>query len=71
MDETDNQINIVLLIICLRNINFISKWFIKNWYFCEMGKVSDNGGVYMTTITSDMIILKKQVNCYLQYQLNL
>ena len=24
-----------------------------------MGKLSDNGGVYMTIITSDMIIFKK------------
>ena len=35
-----------------------------------MGKISDNGGVYMTIITSDMIIYpRKQVNCYLRYQL--
>ena len=47
------------MIICLSNINCISKCFIKNKYFCEMGKISDNGGVSMTIITSDMIIAKK------------
>ena len=26
--ETDNQINIVLLIICLSNVNFLGKWYI-------------------------------------------
>ena len=30
-----------------------------NLYFSEMGKLSDNGGVYMTIITSDMLISKK------------
>ena len=59
MDETENQINIVLLIICLSNVNFISRWFTSNKYFCELEKMSDNGGVYMTIITNDMIISKK------------
>ena len=59
MDDTDNKINIVLLIICLSNVHFISKRFILNKYFCEMGKISDNGRIYITIITSGMIISKK------------
>ena len=59
MDDSDNKINIVLLIICLSNVHFISKRFILNKYFCEMGKISDIGRIYMTIITSGMIIYKK------------
>ena len=32
-----------------------------------MGKIRDNGGVYMTIITREMIIPRKQANCYLRY----
>ena len=33
--------------ICSSNLNFtlISKWFTKNKFFHEMGKISDNDGV--------------------------
>ena len=47
MDDTDNKINIVLLIICLSNVHFISKRFTLNKYFCEMGKINDNGRIHM------------------------
>ena len=30
-----------------------------------MGKISDNGGIYMTIITSDMIISKKTSELFL------
>ena len=40
MNENVNEINIVFLIICLRNVNFIyiNKLFTNNKYFHENGK---------------------------------
>ena len=43
MNETDNIINTTPPIICLSNVNFISKQFIKNTYFREMGNICSNG----------------------------
>ena len=41
--------------------------YLEHIFLCN-GKNSDNGGFYMTIITSDMIISKKEVNCYLRCQ---
>ena len=59
MDETDYLINIVLLIICLSNVKFKINGLFRTNISVKWGNISDNGGVFMITITSDMIISKK------------
>ena len=55
MDETGNLINIVLLIICLYNVDGLFRTNIS----MKWEKISVNGGAYMTINTRDMSISKE------------
>ena len=60
MNETVNEINIVLLIICLGNLIFFKYMVYRNKVFSQnRGMISGMGGFNMALITCDLIIAKE------------